>query len=103
MSEYYTAYIFRGNDEIEVTAKLYAHGEYESGIDRLGGYWMEATEDPVFYEYTAFDDYGVELVLTPREMLDSEKQMIESYWSGTTDWSNATDWYNETEDNLNDV
>jgi hypothetical protein len=80
MSDYYTAHIFRGNDEIEVSAKLYEHGECESGIDQLGGYWTEVTEDPIFTEFVAFDDYGVEMLLTPRELLDVEKQMIKQYW-----------------------
>ena len=80
MTQYYTAYIYRGDDEIEVTAQLYDYGQVEEGYDNLGGYWSEVIEDPEFREYTAFDDYGVELTLTPREILDSEKQMIKEYW-----------------------
>ena len=80
MNKYYTAYIHRGDDEIEVTAELYAHGQLEEGYDRMGGHWYEVIDDPDFHEYTAFDDYGVELTLTLREVLDSEKQMVRQYW-----------------------
>ena len=80
MNKFYTAYIYRGDYEIEVTAQLYGHGQLEEGLDIGVGYWSEVTEDPEFCEYTAFDDYGVELTLTPREILDSERQMIKQYW-----------------------
>jgi len=82
MNKYYTAYIYRGDEEIEVSAQLYEHGVAEEGFDNLGGYWSEITDDPVFCEYAAFDDYGVELTLTTREILDSEAQMIKQYWEG---------------------
>ena len=80
MNEYYTAYIYRGDYEIEVTAQLYDHGQLEEGFDSDVGYWSEVIEDPGFHEYTAFDEYGVELPLTPREIFDSEEQMIKQYW-----------------------
>lgn len=80
MNKFYTAYIYRGEDEIEVTAQLYDHGKVEEGYESSVGYWSEVVEDPEFYEYAAFDDYGVELTLTPREILDSEEQMIKQYW-----------------------
>ena len=92
MNKYYTAYIHRGNTELEVTAQVYDYGRVEEGYDNLGGYWAEVTEDPVFVDYVAFDDYGVELTLTPREILDSEKQMIEEYWNSYEDskWGYGT-------------
>lgn len=82
MSDYYTAYIHRGDDEIEVSAKLYDHGKVEEGFESDIGYFSEVIEDPEFTDYIAFDDYGVELTLTPREILDSERQMIKQYWEG---------------------
>ena len=80
MSDYYRAYIIRNGEEYEVTAQLYEHGKAESGIDHLGGYWSEVTEDPIFTDFAAFDDYGVELILTPRDIHSAEEQMIKSYW-----------------------
>ena len=80
MNRYYTAYIFRGDDEIEVTAKLYDYGQVEEGFGCDVGYWVEVIEDPIFTDFVAFDDYGVELALTPREISDSEKQMVREYW-----------------------
>ena len=85
MNEYYTAYIYRTNleetVEYEVSAKLYDHGKTEEGYDRwAGGYCLDVIEDPVFTEFVAFDDYGVELILTPKEILSCEEQMVETYW-----------------------
>ena len=80
MTQYYAAYVFRGDDEIEISAKLHDHGKIEEGYDRLGGHWHEIIDDPEFVEYTAFDDYGVELTLTPREIMDSTEQMAKAYW-----------------------
>ena len=92
MNKYYTAYIHRGDDEIEVTAELYDHGQLEGGFESDVGYWSEVIEDPEFCEYTAFDDYGVELTLTLREIIDSETQMIKQYWDSYEDdrWGYGT-------------
>ena len=80
MSEYFVAYIHRGDFEVEVSAKLHEHGEPVEGSDSDTGPWREVRYDPVFTDFVAFDDYGVELTLTPRELLDSEKQMTKQYW-----------------------
>ena len=92
MNKYYTGYIHRGDTEIEVTAKLYDYGQVEEGYDNLGGYWAEVIDDPIFTDFVAFDDYGVELTLTPREILDSEEQMIKEYWDSYEDskWGYGT-------------
>jgi len=82
MTQYLTAYITRGDTEYEVTAKLYDHGKVEDGYDRwTGGHWVEIIDDPEFTDFVAFDEYGVELTLTLREILDSESQMVKQYWS----------------------
>ena len=80
-SPYYTDYITRGGAEYEVTAQLYDHGKAEEGYDRwTGGHWMEVVEDPVFTEFVAFDEYGVEMTLTPKEIFSCDEQMIRQYW-----------------------
>ena len=85
---YYYGYIYRGDDEIEVSARLYAQGEVAKGFDEYFGPWEDVIEDPVFTDFVAFDDYGVELVLTPKELLQVEQQMVKSYWDN---WQGASE------------
>ena len=86
MSEYYTAYILRNKEQYEVTAKLYSHGKVEEGYDRwTGGHWTDVVDDPMFTDFVAFDDFGVEMILTPKEILKAEEQMVSSYWDNYTD------------------
>lgn len=82
MSDYFSTCIARQGQEIEVTAKLYDHGKVDSGYDRwTGGKYSYVNEDPIFTEYVAFDDYGVELSLTQKEIRFIEKRLIEAYWA----------------------
>lgn len=85
MTGYYFGYIYRKGYEYEVSARLYEHGKFDNWLDNLGGHNYELVDDPIFTDFVAFDEYGVELTLTPREILDSEKQMIDTYWERELD------------------
>ena len=76
----YTAYITRDGIEYEVSAEL-----YEGGLGYLDswkdtGRNFEIEKNPIFHEFYVEDRDGVELILTPHELISVNGQLIERYW-----------------------
>jgi len=77
---YFRGYITRSNKEYEVTAKLFDEGHYETGYESDTGYYLDILFDPVWEDFTCFDEHGVEIDLTNGEMHHVTEQLNKEYW-----------------------